>query len=191
MAISTGARALARAGIGVLAAWLVGAPAWADSPEEAQPAVWTARELDFTYMGFTTHYSCEGLRDEVRDVLLRLGARKDLKVYETGCTGRLGAPEPFPGVRIRMYVLTPAAPGQAEPAVPAHWKDIDVLVHKSPLEAAGQCELFEQIKQRILPLFTVRNLKYSAVCIPHQLSPGVQFKAQILVADSAGGAARG
>jgi hypothetical protein len=185
MAISTSARALARAGIAALATWLVCAPVWADSAEETQPAVWTPREVTFVYLGFTTRYSCDGLQDKVRDVLLRLGARKDLKVYQTGCTQRIGAPEPFPGVSIKMHVLTPAAQGQTQPPVPAHWKDIDLMAHMTSLEAAGQCELFEQIKQKILPLFTVRNLDYTSTCVPHQLTPGgMRFKAQVLVVDT-------
>jgi hypothetical protein len=185
MRVSSSVSTLLRAGIGALAVWLVSAPVWADPAEPAQAAVWTPKELHFVYQGFTTRFSCDGLRDKVREVLLQLGARKDdLKVYQGGCVGRLGAPEPFPSVNIKMHVLTPATPGQSEPSVTAHWRDIDVLMRMNPVDAAGQCELFEQIKHSILPLFTVRNLEYSSVCVPHQLNPGGRFKAQVLVADA-------
>jgi hypothetical protein len=185
MRVSSSASALLRAGISAVAVWVLSQPVWAGEAEEGQAAVWAPRELRFVYQGFTTRFSCEGLRDKVRDVLLRLGARKDdLKVYQGACAGRIGAPDPFPSVTIKMQVLTPATPGQAEPAVAAHWKDIDVLMHLSALEAAGQCELYEQIKQKILPLFTVRNVDFNSICVPHQLTPGGQrFKAQVLVAD--------
>jgi hypothetical protein len=184
MRVSSSASAILRAGISVLAVWLVSAPVWADPAEEAQAAVWTPKEVHFVYQGFTTRFSCDGLRDQVREVLLRLGARKDdLKVIQSGCVGRLGAPDPFPAVNIKMHVLTPATPGQAEPVVAAHWKDVNVLMHLNALEAAGQCELYEQIKQRILPLFSVRNIDYASICVPHQLNPGQRFKAEVLVAD--------
>src|SRR5579872_2911166 len=64
-----------------------------------QPAQWTQKEFQFVYQGFTTHYSCDGLRDKVQSILMELGARKDSKVYELGCTSNLGRPDPFPGVR--------------------------------------------------------------------------------------------
>ncbi len=45
------------------------------------PAVWKEQHLEFSYMGRTARYSCEGLRDKMRSLLLDLGARRDL----TGC----------------------------------------------------------------------------------------------------------
>src|SRR5690242_12321576 len=62
-------------------ACLLGATAWAaeNAPTaagEPQSAVWTEKELTFVYQGFTTRYSCDGLRDKVRGVLLDLGAQK-------------------------------------------------------------------------------------------------------------------
>src|SRR5580698_10464283 len=61
-----------------------GVPALSVAPPAAH---WVQRKLDYTYMGFTTKYSCDGLRDNVRQVLLALGARrKDLKIQSTGCT---------------------------------------------------------------------------------------------------------
>jgi hypothetical protein len=155
--------------------------------DESQPAVWTPKELRFVYLGFTTKYSCEGLRSRVREILLQLGARKDLKVYESGCLGRIGTPTPFPAVNIKMNVLTPApegAGGGSGPPVPAHWKTIDVLANLSSLDLAGQCELLEQVRRQILPLFTVRNLDYASTCVPHQLTPGgTRLKAQVLITD--------
>ena len=82
--------------------------AWAQSPDGAQPAVWKQKEFKFTYQGFTTKYSCDGLRGKVRDILLAYGARKDLQVNEWGCSGRGGVPDPFPGVAVKMSVLVPA-----------------------------------------------------------------------------------
>ncbi len=68
------------------------------------------RKLDYTYMGFTSKYSCDGLRDSVREVLLALGARKkDLKIQSGGCINSEGV-EPFPGVAATFSVLVPVTP---------------------------------------------------------------------------------
>ena len=155
---------------------------------ETQPATWTPKELNFLYQGFTTRYSCDGLREKVRSALLILGARKkDLVVHETGCVSPNGGPELFPGVRIKMQVLTPAtaAATPAADTVAAHWKAVDLRLDRDALSESGDCELLEQIKQSIVPLFTTRNIKYSSNCVPHQLSAGgTILKADVLVSDA-------
>ncbi len=42
-------------------------------------AVWKERRLDFFYKGRLARYSCDGLRDKVRALLLDLGARRDVR----------------------------------------------------------------------------------------------------------------
>jgi hypothetical protein len=154
----------------------------------AQAATWTPKELSFTYQGFTTRYSCSGLREKVRSTLLALGARrKDLAVNESGCSSLNGGPDPFPGVRIKMQVLTPVAAAAKPDAntVAAHWKTVDLRLDRDALSESGDCELLEQIKQSILPLFTTRNIKYSSTCVPHQLSVGgTKLRADVLVSDA-------
>jgi hypothetical protein len=61
---------------------------------------------------------------------------------------------------------------------------VDLLGDRETLEAAGDCELIEQIAQKILPLLTVRNVDYHATCQAQTIVPGsVQLKADVLVAD--------
>jgi hypothetical protein len=168
-------------------------PAGYPPPSYAQPAdaqhvvaVWTPKELRFVYMGFTATYSCDGLRDRVWEILLALGARKDLEVRESPCSAPLGTPAPFPGVMIKMNVLTPAsaATPPGTPTLYAHWKKVDLTASHEALKAAGECELIEQVKQSVLPLFTVRNVEYKSNCIPYQLSVGgTQLRAEALVVD--------
>ena len=151
-------------------------------PAGGASAVWASRELRFVFQGFTAQYSCDGLRDRLTDLLLQLGARADLEVRESGCTS-LGSPDPFPGVRIRMHVLQPAAAGDSAASVPAHWKRIDLTPRGNGL-AAGECELIEQVKSQILPLFATRNVEYGSNCQPHQLQVGaIRLRAEVLVAD--------
>jgi hypothetical protein len=158
-------------------------PAVSVAPPAAQ---WVERKLDYTYSGFTTHYSCDGLRDTVRDVLLALGARKqDLKVQSRGCS-RLQGPEPFPGVAATFSVLVPVTPdeigkvGNTAPQ-PTQWHTVDLVKLNRSGRDQAPCELLEQLKDKALPLFTSRNLAFQSVCVPHQITPGeIQFRVDVL-----------
>ncbi len=153
----------------------------ADAGGSETQAVWTAKTASFTYAGFTTKYSCEGLESQVKSVLLSLGARRgDLVVTGTGCF-EPGRPAPFPGVKVRMSVLQPAS-GAAKDAVAAQWKAVQVRLDTDPLAEAGQCELVEQIKQKLLPLFSARDIQFKPGCVPHQLNPnGTRLQAEVLM----------
>jgi hypothetical protein len=145
-------------------------------------AIWVPKEFTFRYQGFTTQYSCDGLRDKMRKILLELGARPDLDVSNYGCT-RLSGPDPFPGVRVKMEVLQ-AAGAQAGQAVAAHWNKVDLLARRDPIDATADCELILQIKQQVLPLFATRDVDYSSTCNKRQLVPGgTRLTADVLVPD--------
>jgi hypothetical protein len=179
--------ALAAAAVTLLCAPALGAgeetPAATQTASE--PAVWTPRELSFVYLGLTAQYSCDGLRDRVTDLLLQLGARRDLEVRESSCVS-IGQPDAFPGVRIRMSVLQPVAGQNAAAgpsAVPAHWKRVDLASTRSPIGSA-ECELIEQVRTEILPLFASRNVEYGSNCQPHQAQLGAAWlRADVLVPD--------
>ena len=168
------------------------ATGWAAADEtgaaaaRGESAVWAPKKLTFVYQGFTTKYSCDGLQDKVRRLLLELGAREDLQVNASPCVS-LGRPDPFPGVRIKMNVLQPAGDKSATAgtqSVPAHWKTVDLTPERDTVSAAGDCELVEQVKQSILPLFTTRNVQYSSTCVPNQLQIGAtRLRAEVLVSD--------
>ena len=168
------------------------APAQAPAapPESAPPptwAVWTPKELRFVYMGFTSHYSCDGLAGKMRSILLQLGARPDMKLREVPCSGSFGTPSPFPGATVNMSVLTPwdaASANASVTPVPAHWKLVQLTTDRDPLREAGDCELIEQVKAHVLPLFNARNIDYHSTCIPNQLQiGGTQLKGELLLAD--------
>jgi hypothetical protein len=90
-----------------------------------------------------------------------------------------------------MQVLTPASSTDTQP-LQAHWKLVDLTASRDPLDVAGDCELIEQIKEQVLPLFTTRNVQYQSTCIPNQLQVGsTQLKAEVLVADEQGKAPGG
>jgi hypothetical protein len=161
-----------------------GVPALSVAPPAAH---WVERKLDYTYQGFTTKYSCDGLRDNVRQVLLALGARKkDLKIRSSGCTRLNGVPEPFPGVVAHFWVLVPATPDDAGKVgntsiQPTQWKTVNFARLQQFRFDQGQCELLEQMKNKALPLFTSRNLLYRSSCVPHQVTVGdIQFTVDVL-----------
>jgi len=165
------------------------------------PARWVTRKFGLTFMGFTAHYSCDGLRDNLRDILLQLGARKeDLKLREVGCV-RLDGPTPMPRVEGSFAVLVPvseltpkdvlAPPPPKAPAgsqatgdpVPARWHSVDLVRNlRYQFDLTGNCELLEQVKKEVLPLVSSRNLTYHSVCIPYTATAGgVNFKLDVLV----------
>jgi hypothetical protein len=144
-------------------------PARSAAREEVVPVVWKTQELRFDYFGFTSKYSCDGLRDKVEGVLLRLGARRDLEVRPFGCS-RMGAPESLPSLQIKISTLIPAGQGDAKDALEARWETVS-LGGVGKL-TSGDCELADQIRTKILPLFTSRNLKSQTDCVPHQLPAG-------------------
>jgi len=168
-----------------LAAGALAEPAAPSSPPTW--AVWTPKELRFTYMGFTSHYSCDGLADKMRLILLQLGARPDLKIREVPCSGSFGTPSAFPGVTVNMNVLTlwdAAGANATVTPVPAHWKLVELSTDRDPLREAGDCELVEQVKAHVLPFFTARNIDYRSTCVPNQLQiGGTVLKAEVLIAD--------
>ena len=153
--------------------------------QQSVEAVWAPREVTFVYQGFTTHYSCGGLREKIREMLLRLGAR-DLRVREQGCI-RAGGVEPFPGVRVRMQVLVPAASqhgNTAGPAIRAHWQHVVLMPSNASLREEGNCELIEQFKEPFLPLFTTGDIRYQSNCIPHQLTLGTRLSVKVLMPEA-------
>lgn len=167
----------------------IGACALADTPAETsasspESGVWTQKELIFKYTGFTTTYTCDGLTDKMRKLLLRLGAREnDLQVRGYGCTHTM-APDPTAGVQIRMHVLEPAVRGAGQ-VVPARWESVDLLAPRDPPDAAGDCELISQFKQNVMPLFATRNVDYAATCsYRNPVAGGTRLKAEVLVPDT-------
>ena len=154
---------------------------------ELQSAHWESRKISFTYMGIGTKYSCDGLEDSVRQLLLVAGARKqDLNIRSQGCIHGFGYPEPFPGVEGTFSVLVPDAGQPAAGAVAAQWTPVDVVRDRG-LEAfwdsinGGDCQLLEQFKKQILPLFSTRGVNFRSSCFPYTATLGaITLKLQAL-----------
>lgn len=144
-------------------------PAGAEQAEVL--AAWKQHDISFTYMGFTTRYSCDGLRDKMRILLRAVGAR-DAQVTTRACTDMPWQVTEFPRVRMVFSAPEVPAPGQREVGEPvaATWVPV-TLTRRQPRELElGDCELVEQFRDRVLAAFTTRSLQHDINCIPHQLS---------------------
>jgi hypothetical protein len=166
----------ASAGVGLLFA----VPLWAADPVVGSPfpAVWKEQHLEFSYMGRTARYSCQGLRDKMRSLLLDLGARLDLQVALLGCdeSARLG--RGYVGPRLSLIFSSPALPDpSAKPlhpgdlaAVDAHYEPFTLTSDAFRNYGVGDCELVEEFAREILPRLSAKNVKQDITCVPYQAS---------------------
>jgi hypothetical protein len=192
---------------GIAAVLLAGCALAAEPPVAAPPAasaadapatvnaLWVEREVRFAYMGLTTYYSCDGLRDKVRRVLRELGARPGFVVRVRGCVRTTG-PEWAPSVEIRAALPAEATPELlAELARDASRRELVAKVSGKPADEAtaqfpararrvefrsgptgfiqdGDCELMEQMRNRAFPALGVRVVDSRITCPPRALALG-------------------
>jgi hypothetical protein len=144
-------------------------------------AVWKEQHLNFFYMGRTSRYSCEGLRDKVRAMLLDLGARRDIRVTALGCEdGAARARRGSLGPSLNIVVSTPALPdASAKPlhpgdlaAVNARFEPFTITSDAFRNMGIADCELVEEFSRQILPKLAARIQKRDITCVPFQQSGG-------------------
>jgi hypothetical protein len=149
---------------------------------EPQPGVWQDHQVELAYLGFTSHYSCDGLQSKLELLLRQLGARPDWKVSAFGCDRGFGEPSRFPRATMKFATLQPADPGSADassaeaatvpPAAAASvagvWRTVQLAPHRPFNLDDGDCELMEQFRDKVLPLFATRDQQLRLTCVPHQ-----------------------
>jgi hypothetical protein len=200
------ARAILAVLLAIAAATAVAASA---TDPAAGSAVWVEKDLSFTYMGFTSHYSCDGIRDKVRYVMQQVGARPGFKVTVGGCVNMNG-PEIMPRVRVRAALPREATPevlaelarersrremaareqGAAPPPAvdasnapfAAQWRTLQFRGTPNSDVQDGDCELLEQLVREVLVPMGVREVAGSRLnCVPHQVPiDAVNLKLQVL-----------
>jgi hypothetical protein len=141
-------------------------------------AVWKEQRVEFSYLGRTSRYSCQGLRDKMRSLLLDLGARRDLQVSLLGCDESAPLGRGYIGPRLYLVFSTPVLPGNS--AKPLHAGDllpVDARYELFTLTSdafrnygVGDCELVEEFAREILPRLSARNVKQDITCVPYQAS---------------------
>jgi hypothetical protein len=140
-------------------------------PPAGEPGVWQKREYSFAFLGFTSTYSCDGLAGKLKILLIASGARPDAKARPGACASGFGRPDKFARADLTFYTLAPA--GSDKPAaqsIAGVWNPVVVTARKPRELAVGDCELVEQFRSSVLPMFTTRNIESRITCVPHQLS---------------------
>jgi hypothetical protein len=193
--------AAATAGVGSAArAGVATTPAGADAVRSVD-ALWAEREAAFSYLGYTTHYSCDGLRDKVRWILGQVGARDKPRVT-VSCTNLQGV-EPMPRVHIRAWMPVEATPervaeisaqqsslksetrakagagpssDEATAQFPATWERVSFVGQPTSTGQRieiGDCELMEDMVRFVFGPLGVKVLPETSVsCVPRQLTLG-------------------
>ena len=141
-----------------------------DAPTE-EAAAWTKHEVDFQYLGFTTRYTCGGLRSKVRLLLKHMGVRDDIKIQERGCEFGYQKVADFPRLKITFWAPTIPKQGDRDVGDPVLgvWKPV-VIKKNSPRGLdMGDCELVEIFRDRVIPQLLTRSVEGDINCIPHQL----------------------
>jgi len=134
-------------------------------------AVWKRHEIDLVYMGFTTSYSCGGLKSKVKLLLKHIGVRPDMKIIERGCEFGYQKVADFPHLKIVFFAAEVPTPGSKEIGEPVLgvWKPVTIKRNQPRGLEWGDCELVEQFRDRILSKLTTRAMSGDVNCIPHQL----------------------
>ena len=156
-----------------LAAFLLICSGASAARAETVAAEWQAHQLKFRYSGFTTSYTCSGIRSAVRRLMLAVGAHKDLKI-QVSCAGPMNDIQPFH----RMLIAFSAPVAAPEGGVPgetfaAEWRQVKLnRGHPSRLDW-GECELVEQFRDQVLiPVFNPRDLVDHTRCTPKKINLG-------------------
>jgi hypothetical protein len=168
-------------------------------------AIWKPQEINFYYQSFTTFYSCTGLEDKLKRIMRELGVQGTVRVRSADCPSSIAR---MP--RVLMNVVSPveATPqalaerdkhkskrelsarvrGETEELkdaleeFPAQWRRVPLTRGSLGLEA-GDCELIDELRRKVLPKLAVRIVSNNVHCAPNQLTLGQpQLEVEALVA---------
>lgn len=136
------------------------------------PGVWQKHQYTFAYLGFTSTYSCDGLADQLKRLLLAAGARADSKTQPGVCASPYGRPDKFARADLTFYTLAPLDNGKPPDEKPVNgvWRSVAFAPHSPQGLQIGDCELVDQFRTQVLPMFTTRNVVNKVTCIPYQES---------------------
>jgi hypothetical protein len=163
-----------------------GSPASGDAPGAipgSVPITWQHHHATFSYFGLTVLYSCDGLEEQVRRILLYLGARGDLKVIATGCPDASGGPTRNAWINADFDVPVPLAGSGAPAGNPevAQWLEVTLTPKHPSFMGKGDCELIESMKDLLNNDLNIRGLDYTTSCFPGSLSDdGFNVKGEAL-----------
>lgn len=178
----------------------------ADDQSGAVQAVWVEKDITFTYMAFTSYYSCNGLRDKLTWILEQVGAAPGSRVSMRGCSN-LNGPERMPRAFLEIAVPRRATPELIEqlakdaskrelvartrgersvindPEAQFAAKPKRVAFSDTPLSRieSGDCELMEQLRDHVFAPLGLRIVKDQIHCVPHSVRPGtINLEVEVL-----------
>jgi hypothetical protein len=166
---------------------VVGALQGAETP--TVQAVWKPVDLQFSYHGFTTSYSCDGLEGRMRAILQALGAHPQTRVSATGCPTNgpsdhafvhisgafpvlaADAPKPAPADKSRDELLKRLGvkSGVDQDQFPATEQVIDLSRERIAGLQPGDCELMEQLTREVFPKLGIKVIEGDKSCFPNQV----------------------
>jgi hypothetical protein len=156
---------LYRALVLLLGTLTAAAAAYGGPASVAQPAVWMPHDLIVRLQDLPKRYSCDALWYKFHDVLLRIGARPDLRILAYRCAQAAGESGRSPSVHLRFE--TPEAVHGAQ----ERWSDVHAISSTVYLEPghppsidASDCELLRQMKATLLATLSDRVVDYHLAC---------------------------
>ena len=151
---------------------------------KSEPAVWQHHKELISYYGVTETYTCTGMEDHLRQVLLYFGARKEGLKVTPMCSEQL-APMHQVFVRLEFDSLVPASSatgGSSGEQVTGEWADLHVSPRDSLFRDRAECELFEHLKDVLTKDFTLRDVQYRTTCTPYSTTlQDYQITGQVLL----------
>lgn len=151
----------------------------ADPSATPESGVWVKRHYNLQFMGFTSTYSCDGLAGKLKVLVKAAGARSDLKVSPGACAAGFGRPDKFANASVTFYALVPESSAKPDETNGAKdqgvWQTVEIAARKPTELQPGDCELVEQFRDHVLPLFTRRNVDDRITCVPNQESGSSYF----------------
>jgi hypothetical protein len=132
-----------------------------------QPSVWERHQASTSYFGITSVYTCSGLEQEVKRLLLYFGARPDLNVTAT-CPDQIRLVKTAL-IHSDFYTLEPAAPGVTD-TVSGQWVGLQLMPERPVFMGRSECELVQQLKELLTKNFALRDLRYQTGCMPYSYS---------------------
>jgi hypothetical protein len=157
----------------------------------AVAAVWKPQQLTFSYFALTSKYACTEFEGRIRQILLVLGAHREIRIERRECS-------PQSGMHLQITFMSPieATPenvrsltsfdsqdqliaklrgvelptGEDVVRFPAEWQEVSLSRDRRIGLRAGDCELLAQVQRQLVPRFATRSVPKRVVCVQGNLS---------------------
>lgn len=152
-------------------------------------AGWKTTEVRYSYVGFTTAFTCDGAEDRIKTILRAVGAHPKTNVRAQGCEFNrptrnffitITAAMPVPqaeaqqpaadeGNRQALLKRLGVKQERLEETFPAQWQTVRLDRDRRLDLKPGECELLEGLRTQVFPKLGVEVLSDSLRCVPKQL----------------------